>query len=109
MSDRRQLKPGPNHPITIEPLQKEVVVRVGDKLIARSVGALVLREANYPPVIYIPRGDADMTLLERTAHSTYCPYKGDASYFNIPGGGDRSRNAVWTYETPYVSVAAIKD
>ena len=50
-----------------------------------------------------------MSLLERTDHVTYCPYKGDCAYFSIPAGGDRSINAVWTYEAPYNAVASIKD
>ena len=70
--------------------------------------ALLLREAQYPPVLYIPRADADMALLERTNHSTYCPYKGDCSYYSIPIGGSKSINAVWTYEDPYAAVAQIK-
>ena len=74
------------------------------------VGArLTLREASYAPVQYIPRRDVDMTRLERTDHATYCPYKGDCSYFSIPSGGDRSTNAVWTYEAPYEAVSPIKD
>jgi uncharacterized protein (DUF427 family) len=68
-----------------------------------------LKEASYPAVNYIPREDVDMTLLERTDHSTYCPYKGDCSYFSIHIGGDAGRNAVWSYETPYPAVAGIKD
>ena len=50
-----------------------------------------------------------MKLLEPTSHSSYCPFKGDASYFSIPSGGVRSTNAVWAYETPYPAVAEIKD
>jgi len=60
-------------------------------------------------VQYIPQKDVDMTLLERTDHQTYCPYKGDCSYYSILLGGERSVNAVWTYEAPYAAVAAIKD
>jgi uncharacterized protein (DUF427 family) len=60
-------------------------------------------------VHYIPRGDVDMTLLARTDNETYCPYKGDASYFSITSGGERTVNAVWTYEAPYEAVASIKD
>ena len=71
--------------------------------------ALTLREAAYKPVLYVPRGDVDMSLLERTSHATYCPYKGDCAYYSIPAGGERSVNAVWSYEAPYPSVAAIKD
>jgi uncharacterized protein (DUF427 family) len=50
-----------------------------------------------------------MAALERTQHSTYCPYKGDASYYSISAGGERSVNAIWTYEDPYEAVAAIRD
>ena len=66
-------------------------------------------EAAHPPVHYIPRDDVDMTQLARTDHTTYCAYKGDAAYFSIPSGGERSVNAVWTYEDPYEAVGAIKD
>lgn len=50
-----------------------------------------------------------MMLLERSAHATYCPYKGDCAYFSIPSGGERAANAVWTYEDPINAVAAIKN
>jgi uncharacterized protein (DUF427 family) len=50
-----------------------------------------------------------MAALTRSEHTTYCPYKGDASYYSIPAGGDRSLNAVWTYETPFEAMAQIKD
>jgi uncharacterized protein (DUF427 family) len=86
-----------------------VVVSAGGRIVADTAHALTLREAGYPPVHYIPREDVDMALLERTDHATYCPYKGDCSYFSIPTGGDRSVNAVWTYEAPYEAVAMIKD
>jgi len=99
--------PGPDHPITIERNPHRVVVSVAGRVIADTRDALTLREASYPPVLYIPRKDADMTLLERTGHATYCPYKGDCGYFSIPLGGERSANAVWTYENPYGAVAAI--
>jgi uncharacterized protein (DUF427 family) len=99
--------PGPDHPITIEPNGKRVIVTLAGKTIADSRNALTLREANYPAVEYIPRQDVDMTLLERTGHSSYCPYKGDASYYSLPVGGERSVNAVWTYETAYDAVARI--
>jgi uncharacterized protein (DUF427 family) len=103
------LQPGPNHPITIEPLGRRVTVVVAGQTIAESDRALVLREAAYAPAIYIPRQDARMDLLERSDHSSYCPYKGDASYFSIPAGGPRSVDAVWTYEAPYDAVGGIKD
>ncbi|QNB06717.1 DUF427 domain-containing protein [Herbaspirillum frisingense] len=99
--------PGPDHPIDIAPAESRVVVIVDGKVIADSSSALVLREAAYPPVFYIPRADANMDALERTDHATYCPYKGDCSYYSITAGGERSKNAVWTYEAPYAAVASI--
>jgi uncharacterized protein (DUF427 family) len=101
--------PGPEHPITIEPNPSRVTVSVAGRMIADSRNALTLREASYAAVQYIPLTDVDMTLLERTDHKTYCPYKGDCFYYSIPLGGERSVNSVWTYEVPYAAVAAIKD
>jgi uncharacterized protein (DUF427 family) len=101
--------PGPAHPITIERNPKRVVISIDGKVVADSCDALILREAGYAAVQYIPRKDVDMTLLERSAHMTYCPYKGDCAYFSIPLGGERAINAVWTYEAPYDAVAAIRN
>ena len=101
--------PGPDHPITIERNPNRVVVTVASRVVADTQDAITLREASYPAVHYVPRKDVDMALLERTEHATYCPYKGDCSYFSVPLGGDRSKNAVWTYEAPYPAVMLIKD
>ena len=101
--------PGPDHPITITPTKGRVTATVDGKLIADSRDALTLEEASYPPVQYIPRKDVDMTQLQRTAHQTYCPYKGECAYYSIPAGGERSVNAVWSYEAPYVAVSAIQE
>ena len=100
--------PGPDHPITITPNPNRVVVTVGGHVVADSRAALTLQEAAYAPVLYLPRADVDMTRLERSAHSTYCPYKGDCAHYSIPAGGERAVDAVWTYEQPYEAVAAIR-
>jgi uncharacterized protein (DUF427 family) len=101
--------PGPDHPIAIEPAPGRIIVKVAGKIVANTRAALALREASYPPVHYIPRQDVDVALLQRTDHSSYCPYKGDCSYYSIPAGGARSVNAIWTYEAPFDAVAQIKD
>jgi uncharacterized protein (DUF427 family) len=101
--------PGPDHPISIERDTERVIVSVAGRVIADTREALTLHEAHYPAVHYIPRKDVDMTLLARTDRTTYCPYKGDAAYFSIPAGGERSINAVWSYEAPYAAVTPIKD
>ena len=109
MTEKTVKFPGPDHPITIEPAYRRVVVASGDGTVADTVKALVLREANYPPVQYIPRKDVDMSALVRSETTSYCPYKGQASYFSIPSGGGRSVDAVWTYDVPHEAVVEIKD
>lgn len=109
MSQRSAKIPGPDHPITVTPNPGRVVVRVADRIIADTSSALTLTEASYPAVHYIPRRDVDMAALERSSTSTYCPYKGDASYFSIPAGGANSVDAIWSYEAPYPAVAMIRE
>ena len=107
MTTTREPKiPGPEHPITIEPTGTRVVARVGTQIVADTTRALTLREASYPPVQYIPLEDVDQTLLTASATQTYCPYKGDASYYNITADGGRP-DAVWSYREPYDAVAGI--
>jgi uncharacterized protein (DUF427 family) len=101
--------PGPEHPVDITPMKSRVTATVNGIRLADTREALTLREAAYPPVQYIPRKDVDMTQLERTEHQTYCPYKGDCAYYSIPAGGERSVNAVWTYEAPYAAVSPIRE
>jgi len=101
--------PNAEHPITVEPSKTRVRVIVDGRVVADTRAALTLRESDYPAVQYVPRADVDMSLLERSAHESYCPYKGDASYFSIPSGGERSANAIWTYEAPYDAVTPIKE
>ena len=100
--------PGPDHPITIEPARQRIIVRVNDQVVADTTAALTLREAGYRPVHYIPIGDVDQTMLRSSPTKTYCPYKGDASYWTIRGKGRELPNAVWSYEAPYEAMAPIK-
>ena len=109
MADKIVKIPNPDHPIAITPNPARTIVSAGGRIVADTTAALTLQEAAYPPVLYIPRKDVDMSLLQSTDHTTYCPYKGDATYYSIPGGGARAVNAVWTYEAPFDAVAAIKD
>jgi uncharacterized protein (DUF427 family) len=101
--------PGPDHPIIIERHPSRFVIKAGGTVIVDTRDALTLHEARYPAVIYVPRKDVEMTLLDRTDHATYCPYKGDCAYFSIPSAGERGINAVWTYEEPYAAVAPIRE
>jgi uncharacterized protein (DUF427 family) len=108
MKEKQVKLPGPDHPISIERNPARVVVSVAGRVIADTRDALMLREAGYPPVPYIPADDVDFSQLERTDHATYCPYKGDCNYYSIPAGGTKSVNAVWSYENPFPAVAQIR-
>ena len=107
---RPVLQPTAEHPITIEPTPGRVVVRVRDQVVADSRQALTLQESTYPAVQYIPMADVDQSVLRRTDTSTYCPFKGDASYYSVqtPDGGVVD-DVIWTYEKPYAAVAEIGD
>ncbi|SDS39455.1 DUF427 domain-containing protein [Microlunatus soli] len=107
MSEKPIKVPGPDHSITVSPDDRTVTASVDGKVIATSAATLLLAEAGYPPVHYFPREDVDLSALERTDHSSYCPYKGDAAYFSIRTGDGRIDNAVWTYEKPHPAVSTI--
>jgi uncharacterized protein (DUF427 family) len=109
INDKEIRIPGPDHPITISPAEGKVRITVAGRIVAESTRALRLEEKGHPPVYYLPRNDADMSLLVRTNHCTYCPYKGDCTYYSVPVGGAKSENAVWTYERPYEAVAGIRE
>lgn len=105
MSDKPIKQPGPDHPISVTATQGRVTVVADGQTIADSKRALTLREAGYPDVQYLPRDDVDMARLTRTDHATYCPYKGEATYFSLPD----AINAAWSYEAPHPAMAPIKD
>jgi uncharacterized protein (DUF427 family) len=107
MSTKERLIPGPDHPITIAPTGKHVVVKAGGKVIAETDSALTLQESNYQPVQYLPLQDVDADVISPTDHETYCPYKGDASYYSLSTADGELENVIWTYEQPYDAVAEI--
>jgi uncharacterized protein (DUF427 family) len=100
--------PDATHPISIRPTGTHVTVRVGGVTVAETDDALSLAEASYPVVQYIPIGDVDQALLDRSTSQTYCPYKGDASYYTVrTPDGTTETDLIWTYEHPFPSVAEI--
>jgi uncharacterized protein (DUF427 family) len=100
--------PDAAHPITIAPSNDHVVVRDRDRTIADSRSTLVLQEVNYAPVRYIPLADLDRSLLVDSDTTTYCPYKGEASYYSIADAGERGNDAIWFYDQPYPAVSEIE-
>jgi uncharacterized protein (DUF427 family) len=108
MADKPVLEPGPNHPITITSNHNRVMVTVAGKVIVDTRNALTLQEASYPPVQYVPLSDVDSSVLERTDTESYCPYKGDASYYSVAVDDTKAVDAVWEYREPRAAVAQIK-
>ncbi len=108
MTEKIVLEPSEDHPISIEPVGGHVRVQLGDRTIAETDAAVSLNEARYAAVLYVPLEDVDPAELVATDHYSYCPYKGDASYYSLPALGDRGENAVWEYRDPLPAVAEIK-
>jgi uncharacterized protein (DUF427 family) len=101
--------PGLDHPITIEPTSRQVTVRLGGQVIVDTGSALTLREASYPPVQYVPLADIDPAVLEPSSKTSWCPYKGTASYYDVRVGDRVVHDALWAYPSPHDAVAEIKD
>lgn len=102
-------KQSPEHRIALTRDAQRVRVVAAGQTIAESSEAITLRKATYPPVYYFPRSDVLMDALVRTGHRTYCPYKGEASYYSISASGKTIENAVWSYEHPYDEVMEIRE
>ncbi|MEO8718890.1 MAG: DUF427 domain-containing protein [Burkholderiales bacterium] len=99
-------KTAPRSRIVTRPAGVRVRVTVGGEVIADTRAAIEMKEGDYPAVLYIPRQDVKMERLARTSHTTYCPFKGHASYYSILNGAE---NSVWSYEQPYDEMLEIKD
>ena len=106
--DPRQKLPDASHPITVTPTGKRVVVELDGTVIADTTEALTLQESTYPAVQYLPVSAVDAAVLHGSEHHTYCPFKGEADYFDLGRDGELE-NSVWIYRAPYDAVAEIKD
>jgi len=110
MSGRAIIRLSSDHPITISPATGRLQVTAKGTTLADTGAALALAEADYPVVTYLPRADIDMTRLQRSDHTSWCSYKGEATYFDlVSSDGARVENVAWSYESPAEDVVAIKD
>ncbi len=108
MTDRPVRQPTADHPITVEPTGKHVTVRVNGEVVADTDDALTLQESTYPAVYYVPISAVAQDALKPSDTTTYCPYKGDASYYHVTtAAGDTVEDVIWTYEQPYPAVGDI--
>jgi uncharacterized protein (DUF427 family) len=104
--------PGPDHPIDIAPFDGRITVTSGTRTIADTTSALELREASYPPAYYVPLADVDQSIIEPSETTSYCPYKGKASYYSLLAGDAAQqpvKDAIWHYREPYPSVSEIAE
>ena len=103
----------PDYSVTMTPTEASISIFFGDIEIATSTQALVIKESMHKAVYYLPRQDVNLSLFTKTRHSTYCPFKGHASYWTLNSetadADHTGENIVWSYETPYPEVAGLKD
>lgn len=94
--------------LDLEPASKRVRVELNGVTIADSARAVIMRETRLTPVYYFPQDDVRMDLLRRTEQRTHCPFKGNASHWNIVVGNRTIENAVWSYEEPFEEALPVK-
>ncbi len=109
----RQPAPGfaehPDYRVDFAPCAKRVRVVFGGETIADSTRVMLMRETRHIPVYYFPRADVRFEAMTRTDQASFCPFKGDASYWSIEAGGRTAENAVWSYENPFAETTQIKE
>ena len=99
----------PDYRVDLDPSSARVRVTFDGETVADSERTLVVRETKHEPVVYFPREDVRFDLLESTSHTTFCPFKGEASYWTLRVGDRVEENVVWSYGDPFDEVAGIKD
>ncbi|MBF6328140.1 DUF427 domain-containing protein [Nocardia transvalensis] len=99
---------GPPHRLYMHEFTRRVRARLADEVVLDTVRGTLLHETGLNPVLYAPVEDVRSDLLERTNHSTHCPFKGDASYWSIRVGDRVADNAVWAYENPLAEAAWLR-
>jgi uncharacterized protein (DUF427 family) len=99
----------PEHTITVEPFEGVVNVKFRDVVIASTDRARLLREKGHDPVLYLPFEDIYFVHLKKAATTTHCPFKGDASDWNVKGQDEAAKDVMWAYEHPYDEMLEIKD
>ena len=99
----------PDYRVDVETNPDRVRALLGGTVIADSSRTLIVRETNLEPVIYFPRADVQLDLAERTSHHTFCPFKGEASYWTFRCADSAAENVAWSYEAPFHQVALLRD
>jgi len=99
----------PDHNVTLTPLVNHIVISISKVEIASSQRVIKLQESTYPAVFYFPREDVAFDLLTASEHTTYCPFKGHASYWSLQLAENQLENIAWSYELPFDEMLPIKN
>ena len=99
----------PDYRVDLEPNSARVRVRFNGEWIADSDETLLVRESHHDPVVYFPRSGLRFEFLERTPHQSFCPFKGEASYWTLRVGDQNEENVAWSYEDPFSEVSGLTD
>jgi uncharacterized protein (DUF427 family) len=96
-------------PPRVEKTDRHLRVVFHGVTIAETRRALRVLETSHPPVYYIPPEDIRMRHLVELSESSWCEWKGGASYYDVVVEGRRAERAAWTYHQPRAGYEAIKD
>lgn len=99
----------PDYAVGIEPVGQTATISYQGTVIAETTDALLVSETKHADVVYLPRSAMKPEYFSKTDHSTYCPFKGHASYWQLEVSGSTEDNIVWSYEAPYEEVRELKD
>ena len=98
----------PGHRVSEKPVRGKMRAQLGADVLAESSDVIEVDEDQNPPRYYFPRADVRMDRMKSSDTRTYCPFKGEASYFSLELGDGPLPDAAWTLETPYDEHADLK-
>ena len=94
--------------VSFAPSPKRIRVSFGGEFVADSNEAMILSETGLAPTFYFPSNDVRFEFLEPSDYHTHCPFKGNATYWNLKAGDRSAENVIWSYEDPYEEGTAVK-
>ena len=98
----------PDYRVDLEASDTPFKIEWEGVVIAESRSTLTVRETNLGPVTYCPMSDLDAGLLTKSSLTTFCPFKGEASYWSVKVGDQVLEDSIWGYEEPFDEVSGLK-
>lgn len=94
-------------PPRLERVDKRIEIVLGGQTIVDAPWAFRVLETSHPPVYYIAPDHISQGVLNPTAGSSFCEWKGRAVYFDVRGGHITLPRAAWAYPDPTIRFAAL--